>query len=105
MDYNVIWSPEAIEDIDGIAEFLARASTNYAATVVDKLLDAARKLTTFPFAGRVVPEVGNEMIREKFVLDYRLIYRIQADEVTIVAVIHVKRHFPFDVREVEHGEE
>ncbi|MGH9755921.1 MAG: type II toxin-antitoxin system RelE/ParE family toxin [Blastocatellia bacterium] len=97
MAYEVVWSPEALEDVDDIAEFIARASPNYASAVVDKLLDAARKLSTFPFAGRVVPEVGNEKIREKFVLDYRLIYRIEDEEVIVIAVIHSKRLFPFDV--------
>ncbi|MEP7338521.1 MAG: type II toxin-antitoxin system RelE/ParE family toxin [Acidobacteriota bacterium] len=97
MAYDVAWSPEAIEDVDEIAEFIARASPRYASTVVDKLLDAARKLSTFPFAGRVVPEVGNETIREKFVLDYRLIYRIHDEDVTILAVIHGKRLFPFEI--------
>jgi addiction module RelE/StbE family toxin len=97
MGYEVIWSPEAIEDVDSIGEFLARTSPNYASTVVSKLLEAARKLRSFPFAGRVVPEVGNEMIREKFILDYRLIYRIQDDEVLVIAIIHGKRIFPFVV--------
>ncbi|MGE0130545.1 MAG: type II toxin-antitoxin system RelE/ParE family toxin [Blastocatellales bacterium] len=97
MAYEVVWSPEALDDVDGIAEFIARNSPSYASAVVDKLLDAARKLKTFPFAGRVVPEVGNEMIREKFVLDYRLIYRVHDEEVVVVAVIHGKRLFPFEV--------
>lgn len=97
MAYEINWSPEALEDVDEIAEFIARASPNYASAVVDKLLDAARKLRTFPFAGRVVPEVGNEMVREKFVLDYRLIYRIDDEEVLVVAVIHGKRLFPFEI--------
>lgn len=97
MAYDVVWSPEALEDVDEIAEFIARASPTYAATVVDKLLDAARKLSTFPFAGRVVPEVGNDLIREKLVLDYRLIYRLHDEEVIVLAVIHGKRLFPFEI--------
>ena len=97
MAYEVSWSPEALEDVDEIAEFIARGSANYASAVVDKLLDAARKLSTFPFAGRVVPEVGDELIREKFVLNYRLIYRIHNEDVIVLAVIHGKRLFPFEI--------
>lgn len=97
MAYEVTWSPEALEDVDEIAEFIARVSPNYASTIVDKLLDAARKLSAFPFAGRTVPEVGDELIREKFVLDYRLIYRVYDEDVTILAVIHGKRLFPFEI--------
>lgn len=98
MAYDVTWSPEAIEDVEEIAEFIARVSPRYASAVVDTLLDAARKLSPFPFAGRIVPEVGNERIREKFVLDYRLIYRVYDEGVIVLAVIHGRRLFPFEIR-------
>jgi len=65
--------------------------------VVDKLLQSTRNLATFPFAGRVVPEVGEETIREKLVLDYRVIYKIDGSEVIVLAVIHARRLFPFEV--------
>lgn len=38
--------------------------------------------------GRIVPEIGQENIRERFVYSYRLIYRIRNDTITIAAVIH-----------------
>ena len=51
--------------------------------------------------GRVVPELGQPDIRERFVYSYRLIYQIQAQEIHILSVIHGKRllesleqHFP-----------
>ncbi len=91
MDYQVSWSPEALEDVDAIATYIARDSTFYAAAVVQAILDAARTLEKFPFRGRVVPEIAQDAIRERFVYSYRLIYRIQDDKVTIAAVIHGKR--------------
>ena len=41
--------------------------------------------------GRIVPEVGDETIRERFVYSYRLVYRIEPDRILVVAVIHGKR--------------
>ena len=41
--------------------------------------------------GRVVPEIGEKEIRERFVYSYRLVYRIQNSMITIVAIIHGKR--------------
>lgn len=38
-----------------------------------------------------MPELNEEAIRELFVYNYRIIYRIQNEIVTIVAVIHGKR--------------
>jgi addiction module RelE/StbE family toxin len=94
MAYQVSWSPEAVEDLESVAEYIARDSPRYAAAVVEKILDAASQLSNFPFAGRVVPEFDDEMIREKFVYSYRLIYRVHDEQVTIIAVIHGKRLFP-----------
>lgn len=97
MAYNVTWSPEALDDVDEIAAFLARSSRRYAATVVDKIFQATRNLDTFPFAGRVVPEVGENLIRERLVMEYRLIYKIDGSDVMVLAVIHGRRLFPFEV--------
>ena len=45
----------------------------------------------FPLAGRIVPEFDDESIREVFAYDYRIIYRVEQDEVIVAAVIHGKR--------------
>jgi addiction module RelE/StbE family toxin len=91
VDYRVSWSPTALDDVDAIAEYINRDSPAYTRAVVSKLLDTARKLKSFPNAGRIVPELGDEAIRERFVYSYRLIYRIQDQDVLIVAVVHGKR--------------
>jgi len=39
----------------------------------------------------VVPEIGDEDIRERFIYSYRLVYKIQQKRILIVAVIHGKR--------------
>lgn len=91
MDYTVAWSPEAIEDIDAIATYIARDSVFYAGAVASKILAASRSIPEQPLSGRVVPEIGDEAIREKFIYSYRLVYKIQQDKITIAAVIHGKR--------------
>lgn len=91
MDYRVSWSPSALDDVDAIAEFINRDSPAYARAVVNKLVDTARKLNAFPNAGRIVPELGDAAIRERFVYSYRLIYRILNDDVLVVAVVHGRR--------------
>ncbi|MCL1465055.1 MULTISPECIES: type II toxin-antitoxin system RelE/ParE family toxin [Argonema] len=91
MAYQVVWSPKALEDVEAIAAYIARDSTSYAAAVINKILDATRNLSKFPFAGRIVPEFGEQTIREQFAYSYRVIYRIQGETVTIAAVIHGKR--------------
>ena len=41
--------------------------------------------------GRVVPEIGDPAIRERFVYSYRIIYRLELERVLVAAVIHGRR--------------
>lgn len=91
MDKHLIWSPEAVEDLDAIAEFISRDSVFYASSVVTKVLAVSRSLTDAPLIGRIVPELDDDQIRERFVYSYRLIYRVRDDEILLVAIIHGKR--------------
>ena len=87
MAYHVVWSSKAIEDIDAIASYISRDSPSYAAAVVQKILLPTRSLSKEPFLGQIVPEFGDENIREQLAYSYRIIYRIEGKTVTIAAVI------------------
>lgn len=91
MDFEVIWSLEALEDLESIAQYIARDSRFYANAVVAKILATSRNLSEFPRAGRIVPEVGEDTLRERFVYSYRVIYRIRERTILVVAVIHGRR--------------
>ena len=91
MDLEIKWSPEAAEDLESIADYIARDSEYYARSVVSEILSVARSIGEYPLIGRVVPEIGDEAIQERFVYSYRLVYRIEPEHILIVAVIHGKR--------------
>ena len=91
MDIEVKWSPEAIEDIDSIAGYIARDSEFYARSVVNEILSLGTKIAEEPLIGRIVPELDDENIRERFVYSYRVVYTIEDTVITVVAVIHGKR--------------
>ena len=91
MEYQITWSPEAVEDLESIAEYIERDSSFYAQSVVSQILETSRKIKEFPFIGRMLPEIGDENIRERFIYSYRLVYKIQQQRILIVAVIHGKR--------------
>lgn len=88
---GVNWSPEAIDDVESIASYIARDSVFYAKAVVKKIFSASQRLDMFPESGRIVPEIGDDKIREIFVYSYRVMYRIEENQVLVVAVIHGKR--------------
>jgi len=91
MDTRVSWSSEALDDVDSIASYIAKDSPFYASAVVQKILDVAQSLGGFPNLGSIVPELGEPEFRERFVYSYRLIYRVSAAQVLIVAVVHGRR--------------
>lgn len=91
MDLEVRWSPEAAEDLEAIAEYIARDSEHYARAVVAEILSVSWGIGEFPSIGRIVPETGDEHIRERFVYSYRLVYRVESARILIVAVMHGKR--------------
>ena len=85
------WSPEAIEDIEGIASHIERDSPWYAKAVASKIVETAETIPDFPEIGRIVSEIGNPSIRERFVYSYRVIYRIETQQILVAAVIHGRR--------------
>ncbi len=91
MAREVVWSLQALSDVDRAAEFIAHESPSYAASFVTDAREAGRSLAMFAERGRVVPEFRNPLIRELFVHSYRLIYRVEENRVVIAALIHGRR--------------
>jgi len=91
MARKVIWSYEATEDLDALAEYIAKDSSFYAAAFTQQILDVSRSLNEFSERGRIVPEIGNPNIRELLIRDYRLIYSIEPFRIVILAFVHGTR--------------
>lgn len=91
MARKVVWSHEAVADLNALAEYIERDSAFYAAGFVQEILDVSRSLNEFSSRGRIVPELRNANIRELFVREYRLIYSIEEPRVVILGLIHGKR--------------
>jgi toxin ParE1/3/4 len=59
--------------------------------VVRTIVNQVKTLASFPRSGRKVPEFDDEDIRELIAYSYRIIYRLEQEEILIAAVIHGKR--------------
>jgi len=88
---RVIWSPSALEDVDSIAEYIARDSADQAALLAARLIEATDRLAEFPDSGRIIPEISHPSCREIFVGCYRIMYRIEGEEIWITGVVHGAR--------------
>ena len=91
MAFTLKWSEEALEDIESIATYIEKDSPTYAKSVVSKFFEKAEILQEFSELGRKVPEFNDTKIREIFVYSYRLIYKIDQQDILFVAVVHGKR--------------
>ena len=93
MARKVIWTPRAAVLVEEAAQYLRVESPAAAAKLVEEALGAAESLSAFPERGRMVPELTRSKYREIFVGRYRLVYRVAADHVFIVAFVHGARDF------------
>jgi toxin ParE1/3/4 len=93
MARNVIWAYAAEEDLEAAASYIHRDSPAYAVSFVERALEAGRSLNEFAERGRMVPELSDSSIREIFIFSYRLVYRIEDDRISILALIHGRRDF------------
>lgn len=73
----VIWSVPARADLRSIHDFVAHDSPHYAKKVAMDIVARADVLAELPRIGRVVPEMGDETVRELPVHSYRIIYEIE----------------------------
>ena len=90
MARRIEWSSSATVDLQEIADYIAKDSRRYAAATVRRIRDSVRLLKRFPQRGAVIPELGNERIREVSAGNYRIIYRLN-QRITILGVIHGAR--------------
>jgi len=88
---EVIWSPTALEDIEQIAQFIARDSSDQAAIFVSRLIEATDRLSSTPLSGRIILEIGHPDCREIIYGAYRIMYRLQGEVVWITSVVHGAR--------------
>lgn len=89
---EVIFSDNALDDIQSIAEFIARDSEKFARNQVRKFFEMSETLQDFPQLGRIVPEVAHATIRELISGNYRLIYWIPIkSRIVIICVFHSGR--------------
>lgn len=91
MAAELIWSGEALDDIDALAQFIGRDSPHHAQRVVEALLDLGDVIVAHPLAGRSVPELGDVNVRERFLYSYRVIYEVRLDRIEVLAVLHGRR--------------
>ena len=73
---KVIWSAAAREDLRAIAGYIAHDNAPAAEPYCLALIEFAETAGIFPRSGRIVPEAGDENVREIIRSPYRIIYEL-----------------------------
>ena len=93
---KIIWSPLAINRVAEIAEYIAQDSPNSAQKWVESTFKVVERLEKFPKSGRIVPEIMQDDFREIIHGNYRIIYRLQIEIVSILTIRHGRQILPID---------
>jgi plasmid stabilization system protein ParE len=80
MDFKVILSPRAIQDLQEIVRYIAFDNPAMAEKFGLELITKTRTLGAFPEMGRKVPEFDNPKIREIIFKSYRIVYRVRKEK-------------------------
>lgn len=94
---RILWTDAARQDLLDIGDYIALRSPEVAERFASELFGRTAILSTAPRAGRMVPEFGNEDIRELIHGNYRIVYRIVNDTIQILAVFEGHRLLDADI--------
>lgn len=90
---TIHWTPQSVEDLEAIFEYISRDSRSIAKLFVEKIYYRVDQLRRFPLSGRKIPEVDDPDIRELIYKNYRIVYYVHDKNlVRILTVFHSSKN-------------
>ena len=93
---RIIWSPLAIDRASYIADYIARDKPSAAENWINTVFSKVKQLASTPEIGRIVPEINDSRFRELIYGNYRIIYRVEERQISILSIRHGKQILPID---------
>ena len=93
---KVQWAPLAIDRVAEIAAYIAEDNPIAAEKWIRDAFARVGQLARFPKSGRQVPETPRQDIRALVWGNYRILYRIEVHQVSILTVRHTKQILPIE---------
>ena len=88
---KVQWAPLAIDRVAEIAAYIAEDNPIAAEKWIRDAFARVGQLARFPKSGRQIPETPRQDIRALVWGNYRILYRIEVHQVSILTVRHTKQ--------------
>ena len=90
---DIRWSPEAATDFAGIVEYIRQQNPSAAERIAHSIYDSVTSLEQFSRKGRLGRvEATRELVLPS--LPFIVVYRVQAQAVEIVRVLHGSQRWP-----------
>ena len=91
---KILWSPLALSRLQNIVEYISLDNKEIARKWAIRIFDSVKILEQTPDLGRIVPEMNQKDIRELIINNYRIIYRVEHKQISILTVRHGKQLLP-----------
>jgi len=93
---KLVWSPLALERVVEIALYIAEERPLAAEQWVEEIFAAVERLEPFPLSGRIVPEAGRQDLREVVHGNFRIIYRVEEHQLSVLTIRHSRQQLEPD---------
>jgi addiction module RelE/StbE family toxin len=91
---RIAWSPVAVERASEIVDYIAQDKPSAADNLIRTIFSKVEQLRSNPEIGRIVPEINERQIRELIYGNYRIIYHVEAKQISILTIRHGKQILP-----------
>ena len=91
---KLLWTEAAKQDLQANRRYIAADNPTAAKRWVNRLRTRARKALLAPLAGRKVPELLRDDIREMIEGNYRIVYQVFEDRLVVLTVFERHHLFP-----------
>lgn len=93
---RIIWSPLAVDRASEITDYIAQDKPSAAEKWIDTVFSKVEQLKSSPEIGRIVPEINDSQFRELIYGNYRIIYRIETKQISILTIRHGRQILPIN---------
>jgi plasmid stabilization system protein ParE len=93
---RIIWSPLAVDRASEIADYIAQDKPSAAEKWIYPVFSKVEQLKSSPEIGRIVPEINDSQFRELIYGNYRIIYRIETKQISILTIRHGRQILPIN---------
>ena len=89
---TLLWSPKALDELDNLTIYIGEHNPSAADRLTERIESCAEQLTQFPYMHRTgrVPGTREAVVNPNYIL----VYRVTADAIEVLGVLHTRQQYP-----------